>query len=79
MVIAKGYSVYVACHKLVLKSVSYPKIEKNTPILIQQSIACHKVLNLHILGKLIFIGSYGCQTHMLYKPKNTGCVKLYRV
>ena len=29
----------VVCHKLVLKSVSYPKIVKNTPILIEQSIA----------------------------------------
>ena len=31
----------VICHKLVLKSVSYPKIVKNTPILIEQSIACN--------------------------------------
>ena len=31
----------VVCHKLVLKSVSYPKIVKNTPILIEQSIACN--------------------------------------
>ena len=31
----------VACHKLVLKGVSYPKIVKNTPILIEQSIACN--------------------------------------
>ena len=30
----------VLCHMLVLKSVSYPKIVKNTPILIEQSIAC---------------------------------------
>ena len=34
-------SVLVICHKLVLKSVSYPKIVKNTPILIEQSIACN--------------------------------------
>ena len=32
-------SSLVVCHKLVLKSVSYPKIVKNTPILIEQSIA----------------------------------------
>ena len=31
----------VICHKLVLKSVSYPKIVENTPILIEQSIACN--------------------------------------
>ena len=31
----------VICHKLVLKSVSYPKIVENTSILIQQSIACN--------------------------------------
>ena len=31
----------VICYKLVLKSVSYPKIMKNTPILIQQSIDCN--------------------------------------
>ena len=31
----------VICNKLVLKSVSYPKIVKNTPILIEQSIACN--------------------------------------
>ena len=31
----------VVCHKLVLKSVSYPKIVKNTPILIEQSITCN--------------------------------------
>ena len=28
-------------YKLVLKSVSYPKIVENTPILIEQSIACN--------------------------------------
>ena len=37
--------VSVACHKLVRKSVSYPKIVKNTPILIQQNIACNVQLN----------------------------------
>ena len=31
----------VICHKLVLKSVSYPKIVENTPILIEQSLACN--------------------------------------
>ena len=31
----------VICHKVVLKSVSYPKIVENTPILIEQSIACN--------------------------------------
>ena len=31
----------VLCHKLVLKSVSCPKIVKNTPILMEQSIACN--------------------------------------
>ena len=31
----------VICHKLVLKSVSYPKIVENTPILIEESIACN--------------------------------------
>ena len=31
----------VISHKLVLKSVSYPKIVKNTPILIEQSISCN--------------------------------------
>ena len=31
----------VVCHKLVLKSVSNPQIAKNTPILIQQSMACN--------------------------------------
>ena len=35
------YSTMVICHKLVLKSVSYPKTVKNTPILIEQSIACN--------------------------------------
>ena len=34
-------TLMVVCHKLVLKSVSYPKIVKNTPILIEQSIACN--------------------------------------
>ena len=33
----------VICHKLVLKSVSYLKIVKNTPILIEQSIACNEL------------------------------------
>ena len=40
MVVISVYIWYkVVCHKLVLKSVSYPKIVKNTPILIEQSIA----------------------------------------
>ena len=34
-------TILVMCHKLVLKSVSYPKIVKNTPSLIEQSIACN--------------------------------------
>ena len=34
-------SFKVVCHKLVLKGVSYPKIVKNTPILIEQGIACN--------------------------------------
>ena len=31
----------VIWHKLVLESVSYPKIVENTPILIEQGIACN--------------------------------------
>ena len=33
--------VMVLCHKLILKSVSYPKIVKNTSILMDQTIACN--------------------------------------
>ena len=47
----------VVCHKLVLKSVSYPNIVKNTPILIKQNLVMctlntHKVVypwNAYIL------------------------------
>ena len=39
--VKRSFSQKVVCHKLVLKSVSYPKIVKNTPILIEQSIACN--------------------------------------
>ena len=39
--IKKISTLLVVCHKLVLKSVPYPKIVKNTPILIEQSIACN--------------------------------------
>ena len=39
--------LWVACHKLVLKSVSYPKIVKNTPILIEQRTALMCTLDTH--------------------------------
>ena len=44
----------VVCPKTGTKSVSYPKIVKNTPILIQQSIACLRCVHLKALMPITF-------------------------
>ena len=66
----------VICHKLVLKSVSYPKIVENTPILIEQSIACN-VYTQHPLSYILLESLHSMDViYANINVKNTGCVKI---
>ena len=59
----------VIFHKLVLKSVSYHGIEKNTPLLIQQSLAC-RVYIKHPVNYILLESLYSIDA--IYDKINIG-------